>query len=157
MTNLHRFRRGLTNNPFCSICDQAHESVQHVLRDCPEANITWQAILAKGSGRLEANLNFKEWFLMNICDQGKDGNWPTKFLITMWYIWKWRNGVCFNATEQIPRDKVAFLLCKFDEVVEALRHEAKGQPRRGEHIAGLVSWTAPPEGWVVLNLSLIHI
>jgi len=39
-TNLYRFRRGLTNNPYCYIYDQAYESVQHMLRDCPEANIT---------------------------------------------------------------------------------------------------------------------
>ena len=86
MTNLHRFRKGLTNNPYCYICDQAHESVQHVLSDCPEANITWQALLAKGFGQLGANLSFKEWFLKNIRDPGKDGNWPTKFFYYVVYL-----------------------------------------------------------------------
>ena len=46
---------------------------------------------------------------------------------------------------------MGFLLCKFEEVVTALHHEAKGQPWRGEHITGLVSWTTPHKGWVVFN------
>ena len=52
---------------------------------------------------------------------------------------------------QTPQDKVGFLLRKFEEVVKALRKEAKEHARGEVQTEGLVGWATPREGWVVLN------
>jgi len=50
----------------------------------------------------------------------EDPNWPAKFAITLWYIWKWRCAACFEPIEKIPREKGPFLCNKFQEILHAL-------------------------------------
>ena len=39
-------RRGLQHHPRCLLCDQATETIQHLLLTCPFARQTWHAILS---------------------------------------------------------------------------------------------------------------
>ena len=151
MTNLNRFKRGLTHNPNCSICEQAQEDVEHVLRLCPEARHIWQTLAMQGLGQLGTDLNFEDWFRLNISNVGGDGDWPSKFLITLWYIWKWRNIVCFEGTNLSVHGKVRLLLSMYTEHLEALQSEDEGQSVPAHPTTTLVRWEAAPEGWSILN------
>jgi len=81
-----------------------------------------------------------------------DPTWPTKFAITLWYIWKWRCAHSHNAIADIPTDIGEFLLFKFQEVLQALE---KGSPDAGQPRSVLteqwVCWEPPMGGWTVLN------
>ena len=41
MTNAHRVRRQLLNNPLCNSCHNMEEDVLHVLHDCHHAQRVW--------------------------------------------------------------------------------------------------------------------
>ncbi|KAK8478471.1 hypothetical protein V6N12_018918, partial [Hibiscus sabdariffa] len=45
LTNLTRYNRRLTNDPICSICGTAEESILHVLRDCADTAHLWSLVL----------------------------------------------------------------------------------------------------------------
>jgi len=75
-----------------------------------------------------------------------DPDWLTKFMIIVWYIWKWR------CTEEIPREKEVFLLNKFREILHALQQESQVQCTiNSEHSKVWVRWEPPLGRWMVLN------
>ena len=83
----------------------------------------------------------------------RDGlNWPAKFLITCWYLRKWRNAVCFRSMERISTHRGQFLLTKFEEVLAALNDEPR-ETERPECTRTELSmrWESPPDGWVLMN------
>lgn len=46
--NLNRYKRSMTDNPSCAICDAPHESTMHLLRDCPAAKAIWRRLGGPG-------------------------------------------------------------------------------------------------------------
>ena len=97
-------------------------------------------------------MNLKEWIIHNTMGTYTDPSWPTKFLVTIWQLWKWRCSKCFNAGEDTPADKGNFLLANFDEVIHALaRDEAYEAAQVRQESVELVRWETLPRGWVVLN------
>ena len=85
-------------------------------------------------------------------DNEQDETWPTKYLIILWYIWKWRNGACFDRTAYIPHHKTHYLLEKCEELIQAIHKDAQ-ESSNGD--AGqseiLIRWHSPPAGWTQLN------
>ena len=82
----------------------------------------------------------------------EDSKWPAKFVITLWFIWKWRCAACFGSTENIPTEKGLFLCDKFQEILQALEsdEQLRDSPNR-EPTEQLVRWEPPDEGWSVLH------
>ena len=83
---------------------------------------------SKGYGSAGGESRLEDWIMLNLCNKSEDRNWPTKFLIMLWYIWKWRNGVCFEGTSLNVQDKVGFLLSKYKEHIAAIHCEERAQP-----------------------------
>jgi len=88
MTNWNRTRRGLTDDPFCIVCDSAYEDIEHVLRSCPKAKEVWRFFARLKLGTRAYDADFRSWFIANLTDMQQDGTWPTKFLIILWFLWK---------------------------------------------------------------------
>uniref|UniRef100_A0A803N5K6 RNase H type-1 domain-containing protein n=1 Tax=Chenopodium quinoa TaxID=63459 RepID=A0A803N5K6_CHEQI len=102
------------------------------------------------------NGSLTQWTVRNIrVQQHKDMSpefWPTYFAIVLWWIWRWRNAVVFNRSNDIPIDVRQFLLQRFEEVWRVLGDGITSSSqitaaRREEYI----KWIAPPMDWHALN------
>jgi len=152
MTNWNISRRGLTDNPLCTVCDSAYEDIDHVLRMCPKAKDIWRFFARLNLGKRGYDADFRSWFLANLTDMQQDETRLTKYLVILWYIWKWRNGACLGRTNYIPLHKFHYLMEKCDKVLQALHKNARecnyNVVARSEI---LIRWQSPPTGWMSLN------
>jgi len=97
-------------------------------------------------------LDLKSWMLANANLKGSPTDWNTKFTLTLWYLRKWCCTLCMGSMSSIPRDKTYFLLQKFEEVMSSLAQLGNGTARtQGPQLSIMVSWSAPPPGWVLVN------
>ncbi|KAJ8420951.1 hypothetical protein Cgig2_010780 [Carnegiea gigantea] len=153
LTNTTRARRHLTTDPSCRECGASLEDSEHILRFCLKARDVWASLKAIGLDFVFDELNFMEWLIHNIRGSYADRDWSTKFLMTLWYLWKWRCLTCLNDSRDIPRSKGKFLLVRFTEIIRAFEKEDLTRKRNQEPacIEQLVRWESPPGGWVALN------
>ena len=78
--------------------------------------------------------------------------WSIKFLITLWYIWKWRCAQCLGGEEEVPKEKGIFLQTKFREVLHALHRDNPSADVDDGGVTGYwVRWEPPLGHWMVLN------
>ena len=101
------------------------EDLDHILRQSPNAQVTWQVLEKAGMRCVASDTGLQEWIQQNIRRTHEDPEWPEKFVITMWYIWKWRCALCFDNAGEIPVEKGEFLVTKFREILNALE---RGSP-----------------------------
>jgi len=102
-------------------------------------------------GQPSSNLSFEDWFEWNVRHNSDDNDWPTNFLITLWFIWKWHNGVYFDGTILSVQTKVGILQNKYKEHRQAMHAEVAGQSSQPHHEMGFIRWELAPEGWNTLN------
>ena len=95
MHNVNRTRRGLSNDPWCYLCDEGMKGTEHILWSYPEAWSVSQPFLSNEHGGKGYNSCFKDCVLTNIKDNEVDKEWQTTFGI-IWYIWKWRSKRLFD-------------------------------------------------------------
>jgi len=152
MTNAERFRRHLHHSSYCEQCQGEVEDLNHIFRRCPRAHEVWSSGQFPGFSPLAGDVNFLHWVNWNLRAQQEDTEWPRKFLLTVWYIWKWRCARCFGEEDTVPREIGYFLASKFREVSLALdqSHPVADIDGRGS-TARWVRWEPPPRGWMVLN------
>jgi len=86
LTNEQRFHRNMSQSPHCGVCSGKVENLEHVLRSCPQATQVWHTIQAHGLNYIGAEGNCTQWLLLNVRGSHEDPDWPTKFIITVWYI-----------------------------------------------------------------------
>ena len=53
--------------------------------------------MGQGKGLQGIGEEYKNEILLNIRDVLADKGWPTKFIVTMWWLWHWRNAACFES------------------------------------------------------------
>lgn len=79
--NLNRYRRRMTDNPKCYICNAEEESTLHILRDFPAAKLVWRRVggLAHDGKFFQEHL--KQWITTKItgADATNDELWATFF------------------------------------------------------------------------------
>jgi len=153
LTNEARFKRKLTSNPYCDLCGEGMEDLQHLFRYCPNAQEVWHSLEREGMFCSAGDMDFQTWLQRNLFGPHEDSDWSTKFAITLWYIWKWRCASCFNNIATIPLDKGKFLRYKFLDI--STQAMTDGQPlSQGIHPGQneqWIRWEFPTEGWMVLN------
>ena len=100
-TSHNLFRRKITPNPFCKICDQEEESTTHALWKCAMARNTWALV----SGRVQKLPNqrddftrFMLWIFQNFSNEEVE-DWAT----TSWAIWSARNCYIFETHQKSPQ------------------------------------------------------
>lgn len=94
MTNVERARRNLTSNTFCAFCAAKQEDRNHQFRHCPEVKCLWSASLRPRVLDALDCLDWDMWLLANVSSDtllGLRADWPPRFAIQLWWIWKWRN------------------------------------------------------------------
>jgi len=136
----------------CDICCEGEEDLDHLLRLCPNAKETWQTLETKGICCLSMNEALHIWLQRNLMDTQVDPNWPVKFAITLWYLWKWRCAMCFETVEGIPSEKGSFLCCKFQDIINAFDSENQPSiPTNRITVERWIQWDPPERGWIALN------
>ena len=110
LTNAERFRRKFSSDPLCGICLEAMEDLDHLFRRCHIAQDVWQTLHNCGLSSTATEENFQTWLQANLKGHHVDPQWPRKFAIILWFVWKWRCSACLGSMELIPFDKGTFLL-----------------------------------------------
>jgi len=139
--------------PFCDSCAMVQEDIEHIFLDCPTASQGWGSLRARNMDFIQPDLSFTEWFFHHARGKHNDEFWATKFLLTLWHLWKWRCAISFGTMEAIPRDKGQFLLFKFTKVIKVMMDTTEKQTPRPEHdrTSTFIRWSTPPGGGISLN------
>ena len=94
-------RRGLPHPPRCPLCDQAPESIQHLMLECPFSKQVWHEILSWL--RLTCSVpstegSLSEWWnsARRNTPQPMQKGLATATLLIPWMTWKHRNDCVFN-------------------------------------------------------------
>ncbi|KAL4296041.1 hypothetical protein GQ457_12G028380 [Hibiscus cannabinus] len=98
MTNLHRCRRTLSDDPYCPICQEAEESIIHTFRDCERLQQVWRYIIPSSLAASFFSNPIKVWLRQNLCSNILFRNsipWKIVFAAILWQFWKCRNDVVF--------------------------------------------------------------
>lgn len=74
LTNLERYHRGFSDNPFCPHCHGLEESMLHVLRDCIKARAIWEKVVPIQHQTLFFSQDYKDWFDSNLLRKAKAEN-----------------------------------------------------------------------------------
>lgn len=157
MTNSNRHKRNLTDIPRCSLCEDADETVMHVLRDCKAAKEVWRQVGGPAHSPSFRTGNLRQWLTRNIkfkqeMTSLRKLNWPIFFAIVIWWLWRWRNCVALGTTQSLPIDVNAFLMTRFEEAWRSLGDSVlESNVNPNPRVESFVRWKAPPEGWMVLN------
>ena len=100
-------RRGLQHHPRCLLCDQALETIQHLLLTCPFARQTWHIVLDWLIIPVQIpdqEHTVTEWWLSakELAPPAHRKALKSIALLVPWMLWKHRNACVFdNATPSI--------------------------------------------------------
>jgi hypothetical protein len=94
-------RRGLPHAPTCPLCDQAVETMAHLLTGCSFSRMVWFEVLSwirSTSGPPTVEGDFAEWWSLAVRTAPRQLRKGTSSIImlTAWWIWKHRNAAVFD-------------------------------------------------------------
>jgi hypothetical protein len=94
-------RRGLQHPPRCPLCDQAGETMGHLLTGCPFARTIWHEVLSwirSTAGPPDGEDDFVDWWKSALRSTPRAMRKGTSSLVmlTAWWIWKHRNAIIFD-------------------------------------------------------------
>lgn len=89
-TNECRFRRGMSPDAVCRLCNTGDETVLHCLRDCSRVQDVWRRLGFDTVGNVFSVMDSKVWLRSLL--QNSD---PTA-VATLWWIWRRRNTWCME-------------------------------------------------------------
>jgi len=95
LTNTHRVKRGLVDDPQCKGCLQEDEDRLHILRDCKYAREVWTKLVPADKQGAFFDQPLHNW-LKNNLRFSTNSTWSTLFTTAVWWLWKWRNVRCFE-------------------------------------------------------------
>ncbi|KAJ8449488.1 hypothetical protein Cgig2_002285 [Carnegiea gigantea] len=64
------------------------ETEIYILRECPNARVTWRFLEVQGMKYLALDAYLNTWIEANVKGGNNDPKWAMKFLTTIWYLWK---------------------------------------------------------------------
>lgn len=155
MTNVERARRHLTSNTFCGVRAGEQEDMEHLFRRCPKAMGIWNAVLGPTARRILENLSWDEWLQANLkgdASMGLRAEWPSRFIIRLWWIWRWRNEAIFEGNDVPMERKLVWLLQKEKEVETAFAARSHSGSPSAHSAVVAVSWNPPENGWMTVNV-----
>nr|POE69125.1 putative ribonuclease h protein [Quercus suber] len=142
--------RGISSLGGCENCFDNEESITHVLRDCPIAKYLWGGSSCPSSLKQSFSGDLVTWIQTNARSStqasGKDYDWNSFFLFSVWNLWLQRNRKAFkqqapnpNLVKVVEMQVKEFLYCVVETSTERARHVKQ------------VRWSKPVEGWLKLN------
>lgn len=122
MCNEERKKRQLTMDGRCPSCNEDKETMEHVIRRCPKGKKIWDGMLGVNETNRTKQLNFRAWVDENLEGRKQvtcEGDWPVTFMVTAWWIWKWRNSEVFKGESYDFNQKMKWLMQQREEMKEA--------------------------------------
>lgn len=139
----------------CATCLGEVESADHILRRCCKAKEVWEFFTTTANRRRWRNLNFRSWIMENISARNEEAegeNWPCKFAIIVWWIWRWRCDKVFIGRETPAHHKARWITEAQREIETAFaRHNASMATSEQRSIRQL-RWEASTEHRFTLNV-----
>lgn len=100
-------KRNWPCNEICQLCDQIHESAEHLILHCVYAKEIWLQMSSESEGLLQVPLDdvsMEEWWNTSI--QGRDRKLKQRIaslmIYTAWNIWRERNRRIFEGKTALP-------------------------------------------------------
>ncbi|KAG5516000.1 hypothetical protein RHGRI_036892 [Rhododendron griersonianum] len=91
-------RRNIAVDPFCSLCSQDLETIEHLFFNCDFAKIVWRASHLGFDFTVGTALGFVDWFVQWL-KHALDKELIQDLIFIMWSIWRDRNDVLFKSTK----------------------------------------------------------
>ncbi|KAK9948691.1 hypothetical protein M0R45_004256 [Rubus argutus] len=151
LTNVQRFRRKLTVDPSCKFCPGVPESMVHLLRDCPHAQLVWNAVNVPQSMQQTFNLDWNGWISANTLQANCKWHsfvWKDFFIFICWFIWKWRNKGVFDVQFIWPTNPLEVILNYASEWFSVSKVDNNPSEKR----PALLHWQKPLPGVFKLNV-----
>ncbi|KAL4272206.1 hypothetical protein GQ457_13G013010 [Hibiscus cannabinus] len=107
LTNVERHRRHMTNSNLCELCGDSPESVDHVLRSCAMVRNVWLRSIPMEAREVFFTLPIKAWLCKNLFEPNSvtcDEDWPIRFAILCWLLWKRRCCLVLGSGESFRDD-----------------------------------------------------
>ncbi|XP_031124258.1 uncharacterized protein LOC116026974 [Ipomoea triloba] len=156
LTNAERRRRHLTTNDWCVCCAGVEETCDHLFRYCSESRGIWDT--AACSSRVHSklqNLDWTRWLLTNLEGDQRSGfgvNWPARFAIRFWWIWKWGNDTVFNGRSITFDQKIQWIRRQEEEVLNAFAVTRSTGGLEQRVVETLIAWKMPESDWMKMNV-----
>ncbi|RYQ82873.1 hypothetical protein Ahy_B10g101452 [Arachis hypogaea] len=156
--NASLYHREIAKISFCSICQQADETVEHALLLCPWTRAVWFRSSLQFLPTVHNVTSFGSWVINTIAkikrETAKD---QEKILCKLgcvcWCIWKERNQHIFQQS-QVKPEKVIFasehLAVEFYNAIEKINNENRSGGGRSTE-KKRVTWRPPPKDWLKVN------
>ncbi|BFG34315.1 hypothetical protein CerSpe_205890 [Prunus speciosa] len=151
LTNEQRTKRNLTTDPSCSLYGWHSESVLHLFRECSNAKKVWDAVCTPRQLSNLSTTNMQIWFMGNLCSKATWGAglpWPSVFLFTCWFIWKWRNHYIFTDKKELPPYPQRIILHAINDWVDSFIAPSGKKPK----VLISLAWELPTIGLFKLNI-----
>ncbi|CAN0856924.1 Putative ribonuclease H protein At1g65750, partial [Linum grandiflorum] len=147
LTNSERSRRHLTSSADCHRCLALCEStLSHVFWDYSFTLAIWQHLHFPGLTAPGWALPWRKWLEFFLTSDNK-----LCFGITLWFLWKFRNGRIFAGDNTTPASAAAKIQAWTRNVIEALKRDDGFADGRQTRSTVEIRWTTGPPGWVSLN------
>lgn len=107
LSNVARWKRGMSDSALCQRCNKADDDILHIFRDCRFAREVWYVFNPLGLIDEFISLNLRDWVWWNLnCSFGSedDTGWPERMSIICWSLWRWRNTAFFD-DDSLPLTK----------------------------------------------------
>ena len=96
-----RAKRGLPHPSACPLCDQAEETIQHILTSCVFTRQIWAAVLQVGltaAAPVGCSNSFSKWWRVTISAAHKNlrKGLNSLIILVVWEVWKHCNSCVFD-------------------------------------------------------------
>ncbi|XP_019167697.1 PREDICTED: uncharacterized protein LOC109163410 [Ipomoea nil] len=149
LTNMERWRKGMTEDTLCATCGDGDETMNHVLMECSFAKDCWRRTHHPVSFQYSLVTPLKSWVKNNCCasDWINGCPWGVTFIYTCWEIWKARNQRIFENTASAPMDIMRRANNLTLDTVEVFLN------KKCVHVGKMrwVCWQPPETGWIKFN------
>ncbi|KAG2310496.1 hypothetical protein Bca52824_022053 [Brassica carinata] len=151
-------KRGIKLDPICQACGFQGESVNHIIFHCPVARQVWAlANVPYPEGGFDEVSHFSNFHTLML--MMKNSSIPEEVRISIpwivWYLWKFRNGILFEARSRTAPDVVAKALEEAEFWFLAQKNEGIREKEDLEAVTFVKkSWSGPPRGWLKGNIGV---
>ena len=121
-TGDRRARHGLEARELCYLCDQATETIDHILASCPFSRELWFHILQTFRRQLPpTTATTVRWWrdLRSLFDGEQRSGFDSLFALVSWQVWKERNARCFRGQSASFSDLLQLIKAEADCWIQA--------------------------------------
>lgn len=155
VTNVFRFRRGLSASVVCPLCDRDVESEMHLLRDCWLASQVWSFLINNSLPHNFLLQDLYTWIESNLRDSFlvKGFKWCLVFNVTVLLIWHARNDFVFNGKRPSGVGVGKKILCRVAAINDCYNEtKLASLPICSNSIRSCICGVSPVNEFVKLNV-----